>query len=73
MSEYKTHYDFESALYAIGIKSRFKRMLFVLYKRHDLTLCNLKMGIGFNRLCELMDGLTPSEKRFFGVKYERRI
>lgn len=69
MREYKTHYDLESALYAMGIKSHFMRLLFIVYKRRELSLFNLKTGIGFDRLITLMEGLTPIEKKIFGVKY----
>ena len=53
----------------MGIKSHFMRLLFIVYKRRELSLFNLKTGIGFDRLITLMEGLTPIEKKIFGVKY----
>ena len=66
------HYDLNNALYAIGMKHRWQRFLYLYLHRKDFTEANVKYGIGLERLVEIVDGLTPFERRLYGVKAKRK-
>lgn len=71
MKEYQTHYSLRSALYAIGIKGKVKQFIFLYTHRYDFSKGNFSWGIGFNRIVEVLDNLTPFEKWFYGIHFKK--
>lgn len=68
----QTHYDINSALYAVGIKSKIKRKIFLHRYAEKFSSNNFEQGIGLDRLIMIIEEVPEKERSFYGIAIKKK-